>query len=72
MNDLIKYYQRFKNEVIYLWNDTAEAFVKSDPEKGYFAKFKGGKEFSVPANSDTVVLAIDGKNEVTKEEYENA
>jgi hypothetical protein len=71
MNNL-NYYERFKREVIYLWNDDAEAYVKSTPGRGYFAKLKGGKEFEIAADTDTVVMAIHGKREVTKEEYEKA
>ena len=72
MNNL-KYYERFKTEIMYLWNDEAEVYVKSDPAaKGYFAKFKGGQEFPIAADSKTVVMAIDGKREVSKKEYDDA
>jgi hypothetical protein len=71
MNNL-KYYERFKTEIMYLWNDEAEVYVKSDPAKGYFAKHKGGDEFSIAADSNTVVMAIDAQKEVSKKEYDDA
>lgn len=66
------YYDRFKKEIIYLWNDEVECYIKSVPGHGYFIKFKGGPEKEIPADSKTVVLAIETKQEVTKEEYEKA
>lgn len=67
-----EYYNRFKKEIIYLWNDEAQVYVKSTPNDGYFAKFPGGNEFKIDASTDTVVMAIDGKREVKAAEYDKA
>jgi hypothetical protein len=66
------YYMRFKKEIIYLWNDDAQCYVKSTPKNGYFAKYPGKPEFKIDASSNTVVMAIDGKREVKASEYDNA
>jgi hypothetical protein len=68
----ISYYERFKKETIYLWNDEAQVYVKSVPGVGYFAKYKKGEEFPVVASSDLVVMAIDSKQEVSRSTYEKA
>lgn len=68
----IDYYKRFSEEVVYLWNDEIECYVKCSPDKGCFMKFKGGNEIPIAANSNTVVFAIDSKKEVTEKEYNDA
>lgn len=65
-------YNRFNHEVIYLWEDENELFIKSVPGKGYFARFPGGKEYKIAATSDSVTRAEAAMKEVSKEEYENA
>jgi hypothetical protein len=72
MSELTKYFQRFRTETIYLYNDEAERYIKSVPGQGYFAKKKGGKEYPVDSDSDTVVRAIHGRVEVTQKEYDSA
>lgn len=67
---MIAYYQRFKTEPIYLYDDQEKTYVKSVPGKGYFAKLKGGKEFSMQYDNAIVIRAIDGKCEVAKKEYD--
>lgn len=64
------YYQKFKDGPVYLWNDSEELFVRSHPQEGYFAKEPGGEEYPVKASSDVVVRAIDGRLEITRQEYE--
>jgi hypothetical protein len=71
MRDNQKYYDRFKWEEIFLWNDDIECFVRSHPKDGYFMKFPGGSESSVAYDSNTVVIAIESQKEVTRNEYEN-
>ena len=71
MTEEIKYYDRFSNETIYLWNDDVGCFIKSDPKEGYFMKVKGKEEKPIAANSNTVVNAIHAKKEVTEKEYES-
>ncbi len=72
MSELIQYWNRFKTETIYLWEDQEELYVCAVAGKGYFAKFKGGKEYKISSSSHIVVRAIHAKREVSKEEYENA
>lgn len=45
---------RFKNEIIFLWEDENEVYVKSVPGDGYYAKFPGGKEFKIAHGTDSV------------------
>lgn len=72
MSALTTYYERFKKETIFLWEDENEVYVKSVPGKGYFAKFPGKQEYPIAPNTDTVTRAIDAQKEVTEEEYEKA
>ena len=67
-----EYYERFKTETIYLLNKEEDAYVKSVPGKGFFAKFPGGKEYPVSEHSNMVTLAFDGKHEVSKQVYDSA
>ena len=69
---MYEYLMKFKVVPVYLFNDDAEVYVRSDPGTGFFARFAGKKEFSIRANTDTVTMAIDGRKEITKEEYEKA
>jgi hypothetical protein len=64
-----KYYSRFKTEEIFLWNKDAGAYVRSKPGEGYFARFPGKKEFPINYDTDTVVVAIDMRHEVSEREY---
>lgn len=66
------YWQRFKTEPIYLWEDQEQVYVRSVPGGGYFAKYKGYKEFAIYHTDHIVVRAIAARQEVTKEEYEQA
>lgn len=68
---LLKYYERFKKETIYLYNTEAQCFIKSDPGAGFYGKFAGGQPRRIPPDCRTVVMAIDERNEITKEDFEN-
>ena len=68
MND-IEYWSRFKNEEIFMWNDEEECFVRSEPGVGYFARFPGKKEYKISPNSKIVMMAIDSRNEITRQAY---
>ena len=68
MTNLI-YYLRFKTEIIYLWEDEEQVYVKSTPA-GYYAKFPGGKEYPIDQTTNIVTRAIHAKWEVTKEVYD--
>jgi hypothetical protein len=72
MSNNITYYERFKKETIYLWEDEAEVYIKSTPTEGYFAKYPGNKEFNIGASTEIVNRAIDAKKEVSKNEYDKA
>lgn len=71
MND-IEYFQKFKTQTVYLWEDENQCYIKSVPGKGYFQKFPGSDEKPIDSNTDTVTRAILAKKEVPKEQYEKA
>ncbi len=63
-----EYYKRFKKEIIYLWEDEAECYIKSTPNGGgYFAKYPGKTEFKIGASTGIVVRAIHAKKSVQKQ-----
>ncbi len=72
MSNNITYYERFKKETIYLWEDEAEVYIKSIPKDGYFAKHPGKKEFKIASSTEIVNRAIDAKKEVSKDKYDKA
>ncbi len=72
MNNNIEYYKRFKKEVIYLWNDEEEVFVKSVPGAKCYAKLKGGAEFEISPENEVVIRAMAAGKEVGRDEYNKA
>ena len=72
METMYEYLRKFKVVQVYLFNEDAQVYVRSDPGAGFFARFPGKEEFSIRANTDTVTMAIDGRKEISKEEYEKA
>ena len=76
-----KKYQAFlrklSRETVYFKNTYEEAVLKSVPvikhvpEEGYFAKFKGGKEYKISHDTDMVAEAIMECNEITEADYKN-
>lgn len=72
MPDATEYFNRFKTEIIYLWEAEEEVYVRSVPTEGYYAKYKGCKEYRIESNEHIVARAIHACKEVTKEEYENS
>ncbi|MEP6949569.1 MAG: hypothetical protein ABI863_09865 [Ginsengibacter sp.] len=62
MNDFDK---RLATEIVYLWNDYDEMFVRNDPSGLVFGKQPGGREVVLPAESDTAIRALPGKVEIT-------
>lgn len=67
-----EYLLSFSKEIIYLWNDEYECFVKSVPGMGFWAKFPGNKEYQISGSSHIVVQAVFGSERVAKEVYDNA
>lgn len=70
MNSLLEYYQRFKTEEIFLWEDENECFIRSHPKDGYFVKFPGSREAPASPMSAAVNRAIDGQREISRKQYE--
>ena len=69
-SDTKDYYERLGSETLYLWNDDAECYIKSVPGVGFFIKFKGEDEKPIAADTKTVTMAIDAREEVSKSEYD--
>jgi hypothetical protein len=64
---------KLQKQVIYLWEDESEMFIKSIPPPSgkYIAKIPPwGQEFEISHYSHQVVRAIAAEWEVTKEEYD--
>lgn len=66
------YFERFKTEILYLWDAENEAYIKSTPDKGYFVKYPGGTEQQIEASSDTVTRAIHARDIRIAAEYNAA
>lgn len=63
--------ERRSKEVIYLSYDFEHCVVRSEPGNGCFVKFKGEPEFKAKVGSGVVTEALLGREEITKEEYDN-
>lgn len=63
-------FNKYRTKNVYLWEDSEQAFVRSQPNGHFFAKFPGGQEYRVDGDSDIVTRAIYADREVTKEQYD--
>ena len=64
---------RLQKQIVYLWEDESEMFIKSipPPSNKYIAKIPPwGQEFEIPYYSNQVVRAVAAEWEVTKEDYD--
>ncbi len=65
------FYESFKTQTVYLWNDFKETFLKVEGGK-CFAKLKGGEEFPIEPGSRLFESARNPESQITKEQYEKA
>lgn len=63
--------ERLLIEPIYLDYDFEHCVVRSEPGNGCFVKFEGETEFKAKHGSKLVTEALLGRNEITKEQYDN-
>lgn len=68
-------YEKFKEKLtkqpVYFAYDFEDAVIRSEPNKGFWVKFKGEPEFKALPGSGVVAEAIREHKEISKSQYDN-
>ena len=63
---------QFGLKPVYLWEDNAQVFVRSDPGGKWFYKFPKQDETEIKGNTETVAHAVDARIQVSQADYEKS
>jgi len=67
-----RFYTKLKTEIVYLYHDWDDLVIRILPnEQGNFAKFRKSNEYAISSDANILFEALNMRNEISKEEYDN-